>query len=270
MRAEVGSRSERLAAAGRSPGLGIVLAGDFAPSQVYVQNKVRSGEKAGIRVQVARFPAQVTAGEIGRQVDEWNRDRGVSGIIVQLPLPAGLDERPLIEAIDPAKDVDGLTSVSLGRLLAGRPGFVPATPAGIVELLRRSGIKTAGRRVVIVGRGQLIGRPLAALLLRRGDYGDATVTVCHTRTADLGSVCRSAEILVVAAGKAGLVTGDMVSDGVTVIDAGTNSVGGRLVGDADFASVAAKAGAITPVPGGVGPMTVAMLLSNVVTAAEQQ
>jgi len=266
VRAEVKARVEKL---GRQPGLGIILAGDFEPSQVYVNSKARAGEKAGIKVQVARFPAAVGFAELAAQIEKWNRDRSVSGVIVQLPVPAGLDSDRLVDLVDPAKDVDGLTSTSFGMLLAGKPGFVPATPSGIIELLRRSDIAISGRRVVIVGRGNLVGRPLAALLLLRGERGDATVTVCHSRTPDLAAVCRTAEILVVAAGRAGLITADMVSEGAVVVDAGTNSVGGRLVGDVDLAAVSEKASAITPVPGGVGPMTVAMLLANVVTAAER-
>jgi len=175
----------------------------------------------------------------------------------------------VLELIAPSKDVDGLSPASLGALAAGRPGFMPATPSGIVELLLRNGITVSGKRVVIVGRGELVGRPLASMLLLKGERGDATVTVCHSRTPDLGAVCRTAEILVVAAGRAGLVSGDMVSDGVVVVDAGTNTVDGRLVGDVDFESVVLKASAITPVPGGVGPMTVAMLLANAVMAAEK-
>lgn len=261
------ARAEKI---GQRPGLGIILAGDFAPSQIYVNSKARAGEKAGITVQVARFPTSVSFAELAAQIEKWNNDHSISGIIVQLPVPAGLDSDKLVDLVDPRKDVDGLTSASFGSLLAGRPGFVPATPAGIIELLRRSGIAISGRRVVIVGRGHLVGRPLAALLLLRGERGDATVTVCHSRTPDLGAVCRTADILIVAAGHAGLVTADMVSEGAVVVDAGTNSVGGRLVGDVDSGPVAEKASAITPVPGGVGPMTVAMLLANVVSAAELQ
>jgi methylenetetrahydrofolate dehydrogenase (NADP+)/methenyltetrahydrofolate cyclohydrolase len=185
-----------------------------------------------------------------------------------LPLPAGLDEHRVLALLDPGKDVDGLGPVSLGALLSGLPGFTPATPTGIIELLLRNGITLPGKRVVIVGRGGLVGKPLANMLLARGSRGDATVTVCHTRTRDLVAACRSAEILVAAAGRARLVTGDMVEDGVVVVDAGTNSIDGKLVGDVDFESVAPRAAAITPVPGGVGPMTVAMLLANTVRAAE--
>lgn len=268
VRAELAVRVQALRNRGIVPSLRILLAGDFAPSQVYVRNKERAGREVGIEVSVLRAGADVTQDELRRRVDEWNHDPAVHGIILQLPLPAGLNEEKLLASLRPDKDADGLTPESLGQLLAGRPFLTPATPSGIIELLRRNAVRIAGRRVVIVGRGNLVGKPLANMLLLRGDGGDATVTVCHSLTTDLAAVCRSAEILVVAVGRPGLVKGDMVSDGVVVVDAGTNSVGGKLVGDVDFASVAPKTAAITPVPGGVGPMTVAMLLANVVKAAE--
>jgi methylenetetrahydrofolate dehydrogenase (NADP+)/methenyltetrahydrofolate cyclohydrolase len=202
-------------------------------------------------------------------VTEWNHDPYVSGIIVQLPVPAHLDGAALVAAVGADKDVDGLGPSSLAALSAGRPTFLPATPSGIVELLLRNGITIPGKHVVIVGRGELVGRPLAQMLLLRGERGDATVTVCHSRTRDLGSVCRQADVLVAAVGHARLITADMVSSGAVIIDAGTSEVNGRLVGDVDFAAVEPKAAAITPVPGGVGPMTVAMLLANVAGAAER-
>ncbi len=267
--AELAGRVQALRNRGIVPSLRILLAGDFAPSQVYVRNKERAGQEVGIDVAVLRVKADVTQDELRHRVDEWNQDPAVHGIILQLPLPSGLDEAELLGSLRPDKDADGLSPESLGRLMAGRPYLTPATPSGIIELLRRNRIAIAGRRVVIVGRGNLVGKPLANLLLLRGDGGDATVTVCHSATTDLAATCRNAEILVVAVGRPGLVKGDMVSDGVVVVDAGTNSVGGKLVGDVDFATVAPKAAAITPVPGGVGPMTVAMLLANVVKAAER-
>ncbi len=268
VRAELAARVRALREQGVVPGLRILLAGEYAPSLVYVRNKQRAGEETGIEVEVCRAGADATQEELRRQVEEWNRDAGVHGIVLQLPLPSGVDEQNLLSAVRPDKDVDGLSPESLGLLMAGRPFLTPATPSGIIELLRRNEVRIAGRRVVIVGRGNLVGRPLANMLLLRGDGGDATVTVCHTKTADLKAVCRSAEILVVAVGRPGLVNGDMVSDGAVVVDAGTNSVGTSLVGDVDYATVAPRAAAITPVPGGVGPMTVAMLLANVVKAAE--
>jgi len=267
VRSELSEQVARLRGRGVVPSLRILLVGDFAPSQVYVRNKEKAGMQLGIDVAVERMPGTVAPADVERVVDAWNRDPGVHGAIIQLPLPEQLDRHRLLGMLAPCKDVDGLTPASLGALVSGRPGFTPATPTGIIELLVRNGITLSARRVVIVGRGELVGKPLANMLLLRGERGDATVTVCHTQTRELAEVCRSAEILVVAAGKARLVTGDMVSPGVVVVDAGTNSVGGRLVGDVDFDSVAPKASAITPVPGGVGPMTVAMLLSNVVKAA---
>jgi methylenetetrahydrofolate dehydrogenase (NADP+)/methenyltetrahydrofolate cyclohydrolase len=270
VRLEVAERVGRLREKGIAPKLGILLAGDYAPSRIYVRSKEKACALAGIEVETSRFDTSATFDALRSQVEQWNRDRAVHGMIVQLPLPEGMDETKLLECVDPGKDVDGLTPANLGRLVAGNPWFLPATPAGIIELLVRNGIGISGRRVVIVGRGGLVGKPLVNMLLLRGERADATVTVCHTRTTDLAGACRSAEILVVAAGRARLVTGDMVSEGVVVVDAGTNSVEGKLVGDVDFDSVAPKAKAITPVPGGVGPMTVAMLLSNVVLAAEAQ
>ncbi len=266
--AELAVRIRRLRDQGIVPKLGIILAGGFVPSQTYVRNKERACAKVGIEVETSRFGEDVSFDVLRRQVEEWNQDPVLDGMIVQLPLPRGLDEAALLEYVDPTKDADGLTSTSLGRLVSGKPLFTPATPSGIVELIVRSGISIPGKRVVIVGRGKLVGKPLANMLLLRGAQADATVTVCHTKTYDLAALCRSAEILVVAAGVPQLVTGDMVSEGVVVIDAGTNSIEGKLVGDVDFASVEPKASAITPVPGGVGPMTVAMLLANVVRAAE--
>lgn len=268
VQAELADRVARLKERGVSPSLRILLAGEFAASEVYVRNKVRAGRDIGIDVAVTRLPAAVTQGEAEDVVRTWNADSSVHGAIVQLPLPAGLDERRVLALLDPAKDVDGLGPFSLGALLGGTPGFTPATPTGIIELLTRNGIALSGKRVVIVGRGGLVGKPLANMLLGRGPRADATVTVCHTKTVDLVAACRSAEILVAAAGRARLITGEMVEPGVVVVDAGTNSAGGRLVGDVDFDSVAPRAAAITPVPGGVGPMTVAMLLANTVRAAE--
>jgi methylenetetrahydrofolate dehydrogenase (NADP+)/methenyltetrahydrofolate cyclohydrolase len=269
VRAELARRVTELKARGVAPGLRVLLAGSDPASCVYVASKVKASAKVGIEADVERLPDNASLADVASVVEKWNRDPVVHGFIVQLPLPRAIDAHAVLELVSPAKDVDGLSPASLGALAAGRPRFMPATPSGIIELLLRNDITIPGKRVVIVGRGELVGKPLANMLLLRGERGDATVTVCHTRTQDLGAVCRTAEILVVAVGRAELVTGDMVSEGVVVVDAGTNSVDGRLVGDVDFASVAAKASAITPVPGGVGPMTVAMLLENTVRAAEK-
>ncbi len=270
VRAEVKVRAGRLRERGIVPKLGIVLAGGFAPSQIYVRSKERACARAGIEVEVARFPDETTFEELRDRIQEWNQDKALHGMIVQLPLPGGIDSSKVLDLVKPGKDVDGLTSMNLGKLVAGRPEFMPATPAGIIELLVRSRVGISGRRVVVVGRSELVGKPLANILLLRGDRGDATVTVCHSKTRDLAEVCRSADILVVAAGRARLVDGDMVKPGAVVIDVGINRTEQGLVGDVDFDSVAAKASAITPVPGGVGPMTVAMLLVNTVKAAENQ
>jgi len=270
IRAELARRVAELVAGGVKPGLRILLAGNDPASQVYVSSKVKASAGTGVSAVVERLPESASLDDVARIVESWNRDPLVHGFIVQLPLPRGIDPLAVLKLISPAKDVDGLSPASLGALASGRPGFTPATPTGIIELLLRNGITISGRRVVIVGRGELVGKPLANMLLLRGERGDATVTVCHTRTRDLGAACRTAEILVVAAGRARLITGEMVSEGVVVVDAGTNSVDGHLVGDVDFETVAPRASAITPVPGGVGPMTVAMLLANTVKAAEQR
>jgi methylenetetrahydrofolate dehydrogenase (NADP+) / methenyltetrahydrofolate cyclohydrolase len=268
VRAELARRVAALGSRGVKPGLRILQVGNDPASSIYVASKAKASAKIGVDARVEHLAGSAGFTAIAEFIDAWNRDPEVHGFIVQLPLPGSIDEYAVLELIAPSKDVDGLSPASLGALAAGRPGFVPATPSGIIELLLRNGITVSGRRVVIVGRGELVGRPLASMLLLKGERGDATVTVCHSRTGDIGAVCRTAEILVVATGRAGLVTGEMVSDGVVVVDAGTNSIDGRLVGDVDFGSVAPKASAITPVPGGVGPMTVAMLLANAVRAAE--
>lgn len=273
IRAEVKERVSALKQRGVTPGLRIVLVGDDPASLVYVAAKEKAGSEVGIDCQIVRLQAESALDDIGAVVEQCSSDPAVHGVIVQLPLPGRLDHHVVLDRLDPTKDVDGLTARSLGALVSGRNGFRPATPAGIIELLDRYGFSPARKRVVIVGRSELVGKPLANLLLLRGARGDATVTVCHTRTADLAAMTRTAEILVLAAGQPRLVTGEMVSEGVVVVDAGVNriedSLGRRLVGDADFESVVQRAAAITPVPGGVGPMTVAMLLLNTVIAAEQ-
>lgn len=268
IRRELRARVGALKTAGVVPQLGIVLVGHFAPSEIYVRSKERAGARVGIEVETVRLSADTSSAELRGRIKAWNNDEAIHGIVVQMPLPDRLDETAALELISPDKDVDGLTPTNLGRLMAGEPAFLPATPAGIVELLARSGFETAGHHVVIVGRSRLVGKPLANLLLLKGSRGDATVTVCHSRTPNLAEVCLGADILVVAAGRAGLVTSDMVRRGAVVVDVGTNRTEDGLVGDVDFASVSTRAAAITPVPGGVGPMTVAMLLANTVEAAE--
>jgi methylenetetrahydrofolate dehydrogenase (NADP+) / methenyltetrahydrofolate cyclohydrolase len=268
VRTELAQRVAALGVRGAKPGLRILQIGNDPASSIYVAGKAKASARIGVDARVEHLPESADFAAIAGIVGMWNYDSAVHGFIIQLPLPRGIDVHAVLELVNPSKDVDGLSPASLGALAAGQPGFMPATPLGIIELLMRNGITFPGKRVVIVGRGELVGRPLASMLLLRGERGDATVTVCHSRTKDLGAVCRTAEILVVATGRAGLVTGDMVSEGVVVVDAGTNSIDGKLIGDVEFESAAAKASAITPVPGGVGPMTVVMLLANTVKAAE--
>ena len=219
------------------------------------------------------LPAETSEGELLSRIDALNKDPAIHGFLVQLPLPKHIDEDKVIQAIDPNKDVDGFHPVNVGNMLIGKPGFLPATPAGVQQMLIRSGIETAGKHVVVVGRSNIVGKPMASLMVQRG--ADATVTVVHSRTKDLASITRQADILIVAIGKARFITADMVKDGAVVIDVGTNRIedpahpkGSRLVGDVDFDEVSKKASAITPVPGGVGPMTICMLMANTVKAAE--
>jgi methylenetetrahydrofolate dehydrogenase (NADP+)/methenyltetrahydrofolate cyclohydrolase len=259
---------------GVTPGLAVVLVGDDPASAVYVNNKQRACEQAGLHSDSARLPGTATETEILAAVHAFNDDPRIHGILVQLPLPNGIGQYRVIEAIDPDKDVDGIHPYNLGKLLQGRPDFPPCTPSGIIELLVRNGHDPEGSNVVICGRSDIVGKPLAALLMQRGRGGNATVTVCHTRTQDLAEVTRRADVLVAAIGRPEVITADMVGEGAVVIDVGINRVddpsarrGYRLKGDVDFESVSRKASAITPVPGGVGPMTIAMLLVNTLTAA---
>jgi methylenetetrahydrofolate dehydrogenase (NADP+)/methenyltetrahydrofolate cyclohydrolase len=262
--------------AGITPGLAAILVGDNPASATYVRTKSRACKEVGAFSETFVLPATVAESELVALVQRLNQDKRFHGILVQLPLPGHINERRVVHAISPDKDVDGLHPVSLGRLVEGEPVFVPCTPAGIQEILLRSGYDPGGKSVVICGRSNIVGKPLAILLMQKRRGANATVTVCHTATRDLASFTRQADILIVAAGSPNAVTGDMVSPGVVVIDVGTNRVpdpsdkrGYRLVGDVDFASVAPKAEAITPVPGGVGPMTVTMLLVNTLKAARR-
>lgn len=266
--------AELRARAGVVPGLAAVLVGDDPASAVYVRNKGRACAAAGIFSETFQLPADTTQSDLHSFIDGLNADARFHGILLQLPLPGHLDETAAIERIDPKKDVDGLHPVSQGRMLQGQPAYLPCTPAGVQQILLRAGYDPAGRHVVILGRSNIVGKPLAALLMQRAPGGNATVTVCHTRTRNLPHITRQADILVAAMGVPGAVTADMVRDGAVVIDVGINRVddparrrGYRLVGDVDYAAVAAKAAAITPVPGGVGPMTIAMLLNNTCAAA---
>jgi methylenetetrahydrofolate dehydrogenase (NADP+) / methenyltetrahydrofolate cyclohydrolase len=264
VRERVAAEAAELAAKlGRPPGLATVLAGEDPPSQVYVRNKRAAATEAGIHSVHRELAADVSQPDLVSVVDELNRDEEVDGILVQLPLPDGLDQDAVVEAIARRKDVDGLTPASAGLLAQGRPGLVPCTPARVMELLAEAGTEVEGAEAVIVGRSILVGRPLASLLLN----ASATVTVCHSRTRDLGEVCRRADVLVAAVGSPRLVRGQWVKPGATVIDVGINRTDEGLVGDVEFEAAAEVAGAITPVPGGVGPMTIAMLLANTVRAA---
>ena len=254
----------RVAALPFRPGLVVVLVGDDPASAVYVRTKDRAAAAAGIAAATIRLPAGTTEAALLAEVARLNADPAVDGILVQLPLPRGIRAAAVIDLIDPAKDVDGFHPYNAGLLAAGRPGLVPCTPLGIMKLLEAAGVAPRGRRAVVLGRSTIVGRPLAALLLAE----DATVTVAHSRTHDLAAECRRADIVVAAVGRAEMVRGDWISPGATVIDVGINRLAdGRLVGDVAFAECAAVAGAITPVPGGVGPMTIACLLENTVTAA---
>jgi methylenetetrahydrofolate dehydrogenase (NADP+)/methenyltetrahydrofolate cyclohydrolase len=265
---EVRAGVERLkAASGVTPTLAVVLIGDDPASQVYVRNKKRAADSVGIATQDFIHPAGLSRGELLDLIRRLNADRGIHGVLIQLPLPKGLDEDEVIATLAPEKDADGLHPENLGRLLAGAPATVPCTPAGCLEILAHYGAKLEGAEAVVIGRSRLVGKPLAQLLLAR----HATVTMCHTRTRDLAGHARRADILCVAAGRPRMVTGDMVKPGAWVIDVGVNRLDtGKLAGDVDFDSVSAVAAAITPVPGGVGLMTVAMLMRNTLLAATRQ
>lgn len=263
---------------GRPPGLAAILVGDDPASRVYVRSKNKACQKAGLHGEVVRLAEAVSQQELLATVDRFNADEAIDGILVQLPLPKHLNEQQVIERIDPAKDVDGFHPVNTGKTWIGLPeAFAPATPAGIRELLLRCGIETAGAHAVVLGRSNIVGKPMAALLVQKALGADATVTICHSRTRDLPGVCRQADILIAAIGRAEFVTADMVREGAVVIDVGINRVddpdaprGYRLTGDVAFEEVAPKCRAITPVPGGVGPMTIAMLLHNTLRSARQR
>lgn len=275
LREEVRQGALALLPQGIVPGLAAVLVGDDPASAIYVRNKGRACAEAGLLSDTVRLPASTTQQELLTVVEGLNHDPRIHGILVQLPLPPQIDPGAVVHAISPAKDVDCLHPQNVGRLLVGEPHFLPCTPAGVQELLLRSGHPPEGLRVVICGRSNLVGKPLAAMLMQKAPGANATVTVCHTGTRDLAEVTRTADILVAAMGQPRFITAGMVREGVVVIDVGTNRVddpsasrGWRLAGDVDFEAVAPKAAAITPVPGGVGPMTIAMLLRNVLRAAQ--
>ena len=267
VRTEVAGEVTALRARGVVPGLAVVLVGDDPASHTYVRNKEKACAEAGIEAFDHRLPATTPQAELEALIGRLNADPRVDGILVQLPLPKPLDSKPVLQAISPDKDADGLHPVNVGRLWMGETGFVPCTPAGVMRLLAEAQTEVSGAEAVVIGRSNLVGKPMAALL----QAANATVTMCHSRTRDLAGVVRRADIVVAAIGKTEMVRGDWIREGATVIDVGMNrNAGGKLVGDVEYAAAAARARAITPVPGGVGPMTIAMLLRNTVEAARRR
>ncbi len=264
LRESLAPRVAALKEQGITPGLTVIVVGDDPASAIYVRNKERACVKLGMNSQVLRFPAETTQEEILNTVRLLNQDDSVHGILVQLPLPRHIDEQAVLRAIDPDKDVDGFHAMNAGRLMNGELGFVACTPKGVMRLLEVSGVELDGKNAVVVGRSNIVGKPMALLLLQK----NCTVTIAHSHTKDLAAVTRSADILVVAVGRAGFITGDMIKPGAAVMDVGINRVDGKVVGDVDFESAKEVASCITPVPGGVGAMTIAMLMENTVEAAE--
>jgi methylenetetrahydrofolate dehydrogenase (NADP+)/methenyltetrahydrofolate cyclohydrolase len=267
IRGELKQQVAALLRRGVRPGLAVILAGDDPASKVYVRNKTRACDEIGVRSQQIDYPASVTQEELMGRISKLNADPAVHGILVQLPLPKQIDAARVLESVAPAKDVDGFHEANLGALLAGRPGVVPCTPAGVMRLLESAKVPLAGRQAVVIGRSNIVGKPLALLLLQK----DASVTICHSKSSNLSELARQADVLVAAVGRAKLVGAEMVKPGACVIDVGVNRLpDGKLAGDVDFEAVQPIAGWITPVPGGVGPMTIAMLLENCVRAAARQ
>ena len=276
IRVELKTEVARLKEQGIVPGLGVILVGDDPASVSYVTGKERTCEELGIYSDHNHLPAETSQAELMQLVERMNADPKINGILVQLPLPKHMNESEVLFAIDPAKDVDGFHPVSVGKMVVGEKTFLSCTPHGVLHLLLRSGVALEGTHVVIVGRSNIVGKPLANMLIQKSPTGNATVTVCHTRTKNLADHTRQADILVAAAGRPNTITADMVKDGVVVIDVGVNRVedatkkrGYRLVGDVDFEAVKEKASLITPVPGGVGPMTITMLMYNTVESAKR-
>lgn len=274
IRSEVAAEVVRLKAAGVEPGLAVILVGENPASVSYVTAKERACEEVGIRSFPIRMTADTEEAVLLAEIERLNQDPAVHGILVQLPLPKHIDEAAVIRAISPEKDVDGFHPISLGKMVLGEDTFLPCTPHGIIQLLIRSGVETSGKHVVVVGRSNIVGKPVANLLIQKGAGANATVTICHTGTKDMASFTRQADILIVAAGRPNTVTADMVKPGVVVIDVGVNRIedatkknGFRLVGDVDYPAISQIADKITPVPGGVGPMTIAMLMANTAKSA---
>ncbi len=275
MRAELKDSVARLKAQGITPGLAVILVGDDPASRSYVTAKEKACADIGMHSDDNRLPSETTQAELLELIDKFNNDPAIHGILVQLPLPAHIDEDAVLLAIDPNKDVDGFHPVNVGRMVVGQEAFLPCTPHGVIQLLLRSGVELSGAEVVIVGRSNIVGKPLANMLIQKSTTGNATVTVCHTRTKHIAEHTRRADIVIAAAGRPNTITAEMVKDGAVIIDVGVNRVedatkkkGYRLVGDVDFEAVSQKASLITPVPGGVGPMTITMLLYNTVLSAE--
>ncbi len=276
IKAEIAAEVEKMVAEGKKrPHLAAVLVGHDGGSETYVAHKVKACEQCGFKSTLIRFEDDVTEVELLATIDRLNADADVDGFIVQLPLPKHISEQKIIEAIDYRKDVDGFHPINVGRMSIGLPCFLSATPAGIIELLRRYNVPTKGARCVVLGRSNIVGKPVASLMMQKATPGDATVTVCHSHTANIKEICREADIIIAALGQPGFVTDDMVKEGATVIDVGTTRVpstltksGWKLRGDVDFDSVAPKCAFITPVPGGVGPMTIVSLMRNTLLAAQ--
>ena len=265
LRGEIAAETAALKEQGITPGLAVILVGDDPASQTYVRNKQKACSEVGFYGEQINLPADTTQEQLLAVVEELNAREDIHGILCQLPLPQGLDDSTVIAAIDPAKDVDAFHAENVGHIMIGDQHFLPCTPAGVMELIHRSGITVEGKHCVVIGRSNIVGKPMAMLLLQE----NGTVTICHSRTKNLATICRQADILVAAVGRAKFVTADMVKEGATVIDVGINrDENGKLCGDVDFAAVEPIAGAITPVPGGVGPMTIAMLMKNTLTAAK--
>ena len=265
LRSEIAAETAALKTQGITPGLAVILVGDDPASQTYVRNKQKACEDVGFYGEQITLPATTTQEELLAVVQELNARKDIHGILCQLPLPKGLDDSLVIAAIDPKKDVDAFHAENVGHIMIGDQHFLPCTPAGVMELIHRSGISVEGKHCVVIGRSNIVGKPMAMLLLQE----NGTVTICHSRTKALAAICRQADILVAAVGRAKFVTADMVKEGATVIDVGINrDENGKLCGDVDFDAVEPIAGAITPVPGGVGPMTIAMLMKNTLTAAK--
>jgi len=274
--AELRERIEALKSKGTTPGLAVVLVGNDPASEVYVRMKGKKCEELGMHSLTIILPENTTEKELLKKIDELNSDRSIHGFLIQLPLPKHIDEKRVINAISPKKDVDCFHPVNVGKMLIGEPDFLPATPAGVQQMLVRSGVETKGKHVVVVGRSNIVGKPMAAMMMQKGEGADSTVTVVHSKTKDLPALTRQADILIVAMGKPNFVTADMIKEGVVIIDVGTNRIddpnspkGSRLIGDVDFEGVKDKVSAISPVPGGVGPMTICMLMANTVSAAEK-